>query len=58
MTAKAGDRVFRKCIEKGVIVRPVGDRIVLSPPIIINESEIDTIVSAVSEALSEVQGEI
>ncbi len=55
---KAGDRVFRKCIEKGVIVRPVGDRIVLSPPIIIGKQQVDTIVSTLSEALSEVQAEI
>lgn len=58
ISAKAGDRVFRKCIEKGVIVRPVGDRIVLSPPIIIEEAQVDTIVSALSEALSEVQSEL
>ncbi|XXK30906.1 aminotransferase [Rhodobacteraceae bacterium nBUS_24] len=58
ISTHAGDRVFRKCVEKGVIVRPVGDRIVLSPPIIIDKDQIDTIVSALSEALSEVQAEI
>lgn len=45
MSATVGDRVFRKCVEKGVIVRPVGDRIVLSPPLIINKEQIGTIVS-------------
>ena len=58
LSAKAGDRVFRKCVEAGVIVRPVGDRIVLSPPIIINNEQVDTIVSTISEALSAVQAEI
>ncbi|XXK35862.1 aminotransferase [Rhodobacteraceae bacterium nBUS_22] len=58
VTQKTGDRVFRKCAEKGVIVRPVGDRIVLSPPIIIDKQQIDTIVSTISEALSEVQAEL
>lgn len=58
VSAKAGDRVFRKCVEKGVIVRPVGDRIVLSPPIIVDKGQIETIVSTLSEALSEVQAEI
>ncbi len=58
VSAKTGDRVFRKCVEKGVIVRPVGDRIVLSPPIIIDKVQIDTIVATLSEALSEVQADI
>ena len=47
----AGARVFEACLENGLVVRPVGDRIVLSPPIIINEAEIDQIVSTLGTAL-------
>ncbi len=54
----AGDRVFRKCLERGVIVRPVGDRLVLSPPLIIDREQVDTIVSAVSEAVTELHAEL
>ena len=54
----AGDRVFRKCLERGVIVRPVGDRLVLSPPLIINREQVDTIVAALSEAVTELHAEL
>lgn len=53
-SAKAGDRVFRKCIDHGVIVRPVGDRIVLSPPIIVAEDQCRQIVDAIEGAIGDV----
>ncbi len=53
MSAKAGETVFRKCAERGLIVRPVGDRIVLSPPLIINPTQVETIVSTLQDAISE-----
>lgn len=58
VSAGAGQKVFRKCLDRGVIVRPVGDRIVLSPPLIIDKAQVDTIVSAISEAVAKVQSEI
>ena len=54
----AGDRIFRKCLERGVIVRPVGDQLVLSPPLIINREQVDTIVAALSEAVTELHAEL
>ena len=51
VTTGMGGRVFAKCVEGGIIVRPVGDRIVLSPPIIINKDECDTIVSVLGDAI-------
>ena len=50
-SARTGDRVFRKCLENGVIVRPVGDRIILSPPLIISQGECDTIISTLEKAI-------
>ncbi|MGR3496089.1 aminotransferase [Citreimonas sp.] len=58
VTTGAGHRVFEKCVENGVIVRPVGDRIVLSPPIIIDPAQIDTIVSVLGDAIGAVESEI
>ncbi|MFY2826036.1 aminotransferase [Ruegeria sp. MALMAid1280] len=55
--ANAGHHVFRKCMERGVIVRPVGDRIVLSPPLIISKEQCDEIVGAISESITEFQAE-
>lgn len=49
--AHAGARVFEACRDRGVIVRPVGDRIVLSPPIIIDRAQVDTIVSVIEDSL-------
>ena len=51
INARAGERVFRKCVENGVIVRPVGDRILLSPPIIISADQCSAIVDAIADAI-------
>ena len=48
------ERVFRECLKEGVIVRPVGDRIILSPPLIISRDEIDRLVDTIDRAISAV----
>jgi len=56
-------RVFQKAFEKGLIVQPgfggidgtLGDHILLTPPFIIKESEIDEITEILEETLSEIQ---
>ena len=40
-----GPQALVACWEKGVMVRGIGDAIVISPPLIIEKQEIDTIVS-------------
>ncbi|MBS9718055.1 aminotransferase class III-fold pyridoxal phosphate-dependent enzyme [Pseudohalocynthiibacter aestuariivivens] len=57
VSVSAGQSVFNKCLEKGVIVQPVGDQIILSPPIILDNSHCDTMISALSEALDEFASE-
>ncbi|MDA5095469.1 aminotransferase [Aliiroseovarius sp. KMU-50] len=52
VTAQAGANVFRTCAELGVIVRPVGDRIVLSPPLVIEKAESNQIYSVLRQAIS------
>lgn len=41
--AKVANRVFEHCRDLGVIVRPIGNTIVMSPPLIITKSHIDTL---------------
>jgi beta-alanine--pyruvate transaminase len=51
---KAGARafeVFIKCFERGVLVRQTGDIIALSPPLIIEQSQIDQIFSTLTAVL-------
>ncbi|MBY3235306.1 aspartate aminotransferase family protein [Rhizobium laguerreae] len=43
--------IFVDCFEKGLLIRVTGDIIALSPPLIIEKTQIDTIVSILSDAL-------
>jgi beta-alanine--pyruvate transaminase len=50
-TARAFD-VFQKCFwDKGVLIRTTGDIIALSPPLIIEESQIDQLFGAIADVL-------
>lgn len=51
--ARAYD-VFLKCFEAGVLVRYTGDILAFSPPLIVEEKQIDQIFSTVRDALSSV----
>jgi adenosylmethionine---8-amino-7-oxononanoate aminotransferase len=48
---KVGQRVARKVREKGIIIRPLGDVIVLMPPLSSTEEEIERLVRAASWAI-------
>ncbi|MGO8089431.1 aspartate aminotransferase family protein [Rhizobium leguminosarum] len=43
--------IFVDCFNKGLLIRVTGDIIALSPPLIIEKTQIDTIVSTLSDAL-------
>jgi adenosylmethionine-8-amino-7-oxononanoate aminotransferase len=49
-----GRGVTAAVIERGVLVRPLGDVIVLMPPLSITSAEIERIVDALAEALDEI----
>ena len=51
-------RVFEKCIERGVIIRPVASVIVISPPLVFTKENIDTLIFALKESLDEVAQEL
>jgi adenosylmethionine-8-amino-7-oxononanoate aminotransferase len=48
-----GRRVCAAAVRRGVLLRPLGDVVVLMPPLTITADEIDRIVSALAEALNE-----
>ena len=51
---KAGTRgfeVFKRCFDRGVLVRQTGDVIALSPPLIVEKTHIDQIFGTLSEVL-------
>ncbi len=50
--ARAFD-AFLRCFEKGVLVRTSGDVIALSPPLIVNQSQLDEIVGTLAGVLRE-----
>ncbi|MGH1417921.1 MAG: aspartate aminotransferase family protein [Hyphomicrobiaceae bacterium] len=49
-----GFDVYKACYETGVLVRPIGDIIALSPPLTISESEIDQMISLLGTAIKNV----
>jgi len=55
------NRVFKFCLERGVMVRPVGNTIVLSPPLILTKEECDTLINTLRESIKltvdDLQGE-
>jgi len=52
-----GRRVCAGAVSRGVLLRPLGDVVVLMPPLTITADEIDRIVSALTDALAEVAAE-
>ncbi len=51
-----GRRVCAAAVARGVLLRPLGDVVVLMPPLTVTAEEIDRIVSALEGALDEVGG--
>jgi len=49
-----GRRVSAGCVDRGVLIRPLGDVVVLMPPLTTTEAEIDRIVDTLAAAIPEV----
>ena len=49
-----GRRVSAGCVERGVLIRPLGDVVVVVPPLTTTEAEIDRIVDTVAAAVGDV----
>ena len=52
--ARRAYETFVKCYERGVLIRTTGDTIALSPPLIINKNEIDTLFGTIGEVIDTV----
>lgn len=51
---RIGYQIYKKALEKGLILRPLGNVLYFNPPLIINEDEIDKAVSICKESIYEV----
>ena len=54
---RVGYEVYKKALEKGVVLRPLGDVIYFNPPLIITEKEMEHVVEVCLECIIEVLGE-
>jgi beta-alanine--pyruvate transaminase len=45
--------IFNRCLQKGLLIRTTGSTIALSPPLIIDEQNINRIVNTLADAISE-----
>ncbi|MEG6521517.1 adenosylmethionine--8-amino-7-oxononanoate transaminase [Desulfotomaculum sp. 1211_IL3151] len=53
---RIGYQIYKKALEKGLILRPLGNVLYFNPPLIINEAEIDKAVGICEEAICSVIG--
>jgi adenosylmethionine-8-amino-7-oxononanoate aminotransferase len=54
----AAHKVFVAARELGLIVRPVGDVVILSPPLVISRADVDTIVDTLHAAIAEASADL
>ena len=50
---KLGQRVFRRLLERGVIIRAIGDCLAFCPPYVIESAELDTVLDSTRAVLDE-----
>lgn len=53
-TKRTGYQIYKKALEKGVILRPLGDVIYFNPPLIIEEKDMDFVTDIALECAKEV----
>lgn len=53
---RMGYRIYKKALEKGLILRPLGNVLYFNPPLIINEAEINKSVEICTAAISDILG--
>ena len=57
-TVGAAHRVFKRCLNRGAIVRPVGNVIVLSPPLIFTEQHCRQLATTLYDSINETAAEL
>ena len=53
-TKRTGYQIYKKALEKGVLLRPLGDVIYFNPPLIIEESDMDFVTDVALECTKEI----
>ena len=51
---RTGYPVYRKALERGLLLRPLGDVLYFNPPLNITQAELDTALTLAKEALLDV----
>lgn len=54
----SAQRVFKRCLNRGLIVRPVGNVIVLSPPLIFTEQHCKQVAATLYDSINETTAEL
>jgi adenosylmethionine-8-amino-7-oxononanoate aminotransferase len=57
-SVKIGDRVSAAAQQRGLIVRPLGNMAILSPPLILSKAEIAEIVAILRDSISAVTDDL
>ena len=53
---RIGYQIYKKALEKGLILRPLGNVLYFNPPLTITETELDEAVGLCAEAIAEILG--
>lgn len=53
-TKRTGYQIYKKALEKGVLLRPLGDVIYFNPPLIIEEADMDFVTDVALECTKEI----
>ncbi len=53
---RMGYRIYRRALEKGLLLRPLGNVLYFNPPLVIDEDEIDKAVAICAASISETLG--
>ena len=53
-TKRTGYQIYKKALEKGVILRPLGDVIYFNPPLIIEKEDMDFVTDVALECIKEI----
>lgn len=54
--ARTGYQIYKKALDTGLLLRPLGDVLYFNPPLIINEQEIDRAVELCAGAIEQILG--
>lgn len=54
--ARTGYQIYKKALDMGLLLRPLGDVLYFNPPLIINEQEIDQAVDLCARAIEQILG--